>query len=293
MTNLNISDLTDLIFYLIKKIKKYKNSLSNAESNSYKEIVNILSQNIEEEKKLIRDNNNFKTFYYLESLIKVTEIDCPDIMGYDELIGEDGKYTFSIQAKTIENIIYTIDYKFYTDLYNKNSSVKKHHDDLMAIKLDLILKRLFKIRNSTISSFFNHKIEADISAIISKELEDEKTSCTKLKRFLQFKSTNYNFYKKNDDLSFVKDMINDKDFLKDKSNYLKDKMNKSREKMNLFSIYTNNIFKKYSRNIKMLKKLILPKTDSSKKKNICLVLRKIKKIIKKKKDQIKLHIKKY
>ena len=261
MTNLNISDLSDLIFYLIKKIKKYKNSFSNTESNSYKEIINILSQNIEEEKKLIRDNNNFKTFYYSESLIKVTEIDCPDIMGYDELIGENNLYTFSIQAKTIENIIYTIDYKFYTDLYNKNSSVKKHHEDLMVIKLDLILKRLFKIRNSTISSFFNHKIEADISAIISKELEDEKTSCTKLKRFLQFKSTNYNFYKNNEDSSFVKDMINDKDFLKDKSNYLKDKMNKSREKMNLFAVYSNNILKKNSRSKKMLKKLILPKTD--------------------------------
>ena len=266
MTNLNISDLSDLIFYLIKKIKKYKNSLSNTESNNYKEIINILSQNIEEEKKLIRDNNNFKTFYYSESLIKVTEINCPDIIGFDELIGEDNLYTFSIQAKTIENIIYTIDYKFYTDLYNKNSSVKKHHEDLMVIKLDLILKRLFKIRNSTISSFFNHKIETDISAIISKELEDEKTSCTKLKRFLQFKSTNYNFYKNNEDSSFVKDMINDKDFLKDKSTYLKEKMNKSKEKMNLFAVYTNNILKQNSRSKKMLKKLILPKTDSPKKK---------------------------
>ena len=265
MTNLNLSDLNELIFYLIKKIKNYKTENSILEYNHYKDISNKLAQNIEDEKKLIRDNNQFKIFYNTESLIKITEIDCPDIIGYDELIGENGLYAFSIQAKTIENIIFTIDYKFYTNLYNKNTSVKQHHEDLMAVKLDMILKRLYKIRNNTIYSFFNHKTETNISAIISKELENEKNSFTKLKRFLQFKSTKCNFYNKYDESSIIKEMINDKDFLRDKSYCLKDKINKSTERRNIFTAYTSNFFKN-SKSKKNYKKLILTKTEFCKKK---------------------------
>ena len=158
MANLNISDLSDLIFFYLKKIKKYKTNFSNLEINNYKEITQSLLQKKENEKKLLRDNIHFKNYYYTDSLIKINEIDCPDIMGYEELIGEDELYAFSIQAKTIENIIYTIDYSFYLDLYHKNVSVKKHHDDLIAIKIDLIIKRLLKIRNNSISNFFNYKI---------------------------------------------------------------------------------------------------------------------------------------
>ena len=263
MVNLNINELTDLIFFLLKKIQKYKNNITQSNSKNYKEIEDSLSQSIIEEKKILRDNINFRAFYNSESLIKITEIDCPDIIGYDELIGENNLYAFSVQAKTIENIIYSINYKFYTDLFNKNSSVKSHHEALIAIKLDLIIKRLFKIRNNTISSFFNHKIETDISAIISKELEDEKNSFTKLKRFLQFKSTKCNFYNKNDDLSITKDIFNEKDSLKGKKSYFKNKR-KQKDKINIFTAY-NNIFKNSSNRKISYKKLILPKTKFQKK----------------------------
>ena len=265
MVNLNIDDLTKLIFFLLKKIQKYKNNITQLELKNYKEIENSLTQSIIEEKKILRDNINFRAFYNTESLIKITEIDCPDIIGYDELIGENDTYAFSVQAKTIENIIYTINYKFYTELFNKNSSVKNHHESLIAIKLDLIIKRLFKIRNNTISSFFNHKIETDISAIISKELEDEKNSFTKLKRFLQFKSTKCKFYNKNDDSSIVKDIFNEKDLLRDKKNYFKNRR-KQRDKINIFTAY-NNLFKNNSKTKITYKKLILPKGKFQKKKS--------------------------
>ena len=266
MANLNISDLTDLIFFYLKKFKKYKSNLTQIEINNYKEITQSLLKNIEDEKKLIRDNIHFKNYYYTDTLIKINEIDCPDIMGYEELIGEDDLYAFSIQAKTIENIIYTIDYAFYLDLYHKNASVKKHHDDLIAIKIDLIIKRLVKIRNNSISNFFNYKIETDINAIISKELEDQKLSNSKLKRFLQFKSTKCNFYNKNEDSSIIKDIINDKEYFKDRSIFSRDKKIKKPEKLNIFTAYRSCLLKNNSKGKKTFKKLILPKEQLSKKK---------------------------
>ena len=259
---LNISELSDLIFFLLKKIKKYKDNISQSEFKNYIEISNSLAKNIEEEVKLLRDNLSFKNFYYTESLIKISELSSPDIIGYDELIGEDDLYAFSIKAKTIENIMYTIDYQFYTDLFNKNSTVKKHHEDLMSIKLDLIIKRLLKIRNNIISSFFNHKIETDISAIISKELEDTQTSNSKFKRFLQFKSTKCNFYNKNNNSSVTKDISNEKDYLKERNNYSR---TKNKRKINIFTEYNNHYFKNNTKIKKNYKNLIFPSTAMSKK----------------------------
>ena len=266
LTNRNLSDLADLIFFLLKKIKKYINNNSLLDSNIYKDIQDSLIKNIGEENKILIDNIAFRNFYYSETQIKITEIDCPDVIGYDELIGEDGLYAFSIQAKTIENIIYTMDYKFYTDLSNKNSSVKNHHEDLMGVKLDLIIKRLIKIRNNEISSFFNHKTETDINSIINKELENEKTSCTKLKRFLQFKSTKCKFYNKNEDSSIIKDIFNEKDYFRDRTNYFQDKKKKAKERNSLFLAYNNFFLKNYINREKSYKKLILPKTELPKKK---------------------------
>ena len=267
LTIANLSELSDLIFFLLKKIKKYKDNIPQIEFKNYMEIANSLAKNIEDEEKILRDNLSFKNFYYTESLIKITELDSPDIIGYDELIGEDDLYAFSIEAKTIENIIFTIDYGFYTDLFNKNSTVKKHHEDLIALKLDLIIKRLLKIRNNIISSFFNHKIETDISAIISKEMENDQFSNSKLKRFLQFKSTKCNFYSKNNISSMIKDLSNEKDsYFNDKNYCFRDKKSKSKEKLNIFIAYNSYYLKNNSKIRKNYKNFILPKNEIIKKK---------------------------
>ena len=96
LTIANLSELSDLIFFLLKKIKKYKDNIPQIEFKNYMEIANSLAKNIEDEEKILRDNLSFKNFYYTESLIKITELDSPDIIGYDELIGEDDLYAFSI-----------------------------------------------------------------------------------------------------------------------------------------------------------------------------------------------------
>ena len=168
MCNLNLYELTDLIFHLIEKSKKYQVNSDQNDLNYYKGILISLRENVDREKILLTKNSNFKNLYCKETLMKISEMGCPDITGYEEIIGKDGLYSFSIQAKTIENIIYSIDINFYKELYNKNPLVQNRHDYIVKIKLDLIIKRLLKIRNNIISSFFNHKKEDDLSMVVSK-----------------------------------------------------------------------------------------------------------------------------
>ena len=269
ISTLNLNELTDLIFHLIKKLKKCNSQIEH--NKDINEIFLSLSKSVEEEKKLIRDNIPFKNFYYTQSLIRISEISCPDITGYYELVDENGLYAFSVQAKTNENIIYTMELNFYNDLYSKNNTVQKHHEELLIVKLDLILRRLLKIRNNTLSSFFNHKIETDIGSVISKELEEVKTTSSKLKRFLHFKSTNYNFFNKTEDSSYINDIYNDKEQLKDKvSSYLRFNKKKAKEMNNIFNIYNNNLILRNNSLRKRYKDLILPKTKlvvKKKKKN--------------------------
>ena len=269
ISTLNLNELTDLIFHLIKKIKKYNSQIEH--NKDYNEIFLSLSKSVEEEKKLIRDNMPFKNFYYTESLIRISEISCPDITGYYELVDENGLYAFSVQAKTNENIIYTMELNFYNDVYSKNNTVQKHHEELLIVKLDLILRRLLKIRNNTLSSFFNHKIETDIGSVISKELEEVKTTSSKLKRFLHFKTTKCNFFNKTEDSSFMNDIYNDKEQLKEKvSSYLRLSKKKTKEMNNIFTMYNNNLILRNNSQRKRYKDLILPKTKlvvKKKKKN--------------------------
>lgn len=268
ISNLNLKELTNLIFHLLKKIKKYNSQ--NEHNKDINEIFLSLSKNVDEEKKLIRDNIPFKNFYYTESLIRISEISCPDITGYYELVGENGLYAFSVQAKTNENIIYTMELNFYNDLYSKNNTVQKHHEEILIVKLDLILRRLLKIRNNILSSFFNHKIETDIGSLISKELEEVKSSSSKQKRFIHFKSTKCNFFNKTEDSSFMNDIYNDKEYSKDKtSNYLRINIKKTKEMNNIFTMYNNNLILRNSSQRKKYKDLIFPQTKlvAKKKKN--------------------------
>ena len=265
ISTLNLNELTDLIFHLLKKIKKYNSHIDH--NKNINEIFVSLSKNVEEEKKLIRDNMPFKNFYYTESLIRISEISCPDITGYYELVDENGLYAFSVQAKTNENIIYTMELNFYNDLYSKNNTVQKHHEELLIVKLDLILRRLLKIRDNTLSSFFNHKIETDIGSVISKELEEVKTTTSKLKRFLHFKSTKCNFFNKTEDSSFMNDIYNDKEQLKDRvSSYLRINKKKTKEMYNIFTMYNNNLLLRKNSQRKRYKDLIFPKTKLAVKK---------------------------
>ena len=74
----------------------------------------------------MNENIKFTKFYLSEINIRVTNISSPDILGYKEYVDENGLYAFSIETKSPENIIFTLDNKFYSDLLNRNCTVSLH-----------------------------------------------------------------------------------------------------------------------------------------------------------------------
>ena len=69
MCNLNLYELTDLIFYLIEKSKKYQAKSEQNDLYYYKDILISLRESVDREKILLTKNSNFKKLYSKETLI--------------------------------------------------------------------------------------------------------------------------------------------------------------------------------------------------------------------------------
>ena len=188
----NLKELTQLILHFIEKTRNYRTDSEQMNSYDYKDILISLKESMEEEKKLLIKNSNFKNLYSKEVLMKISEMSCPDIVGFEEVIGKDNLYAFSLKAKTTGNIIYSLDFNFYKDLYKRNPLVQKRHNHIIKIKLDMTIKRLVKIRNNIISTFLNHKTEDDLNILVLKEIENINKVKTTGKRYLHLKNTKCN-----------------------------------------------------------------------------------------------------
>ena len=188
-TRMSLLDLTKLINFYVRNNEKKKEKLLKI---------------IKEAEKLMADNIRFKKFYLTENNLRVNEISCPDIIGNQEYIGPNGTYVFSIEAKSSENIIYTLNNKFYNELLRKNISVKENQNELLQNKIDLLIQRLLIIRNCMMNSFFDYKCEKEIDNLIFKEFEQKRNLKIKTKRSPKFKSVNCIF---NDENKIIKPNI--------------------------------------------------------------------------------------
>ena len=198
-TRISLFDLTKLILHFIKENLKNKNNLNSIydeEVNKYNRLLKKTNILISKAKSLMSENIKFKKFYLSEIFIRVTEISCPDMVGYKEYVDENGLYAFSIESKSPENVIFTLDNKFYSELLHKNYTVRINQKELLEKKINAITQRLFIIRNSYVNSFFDDKGEKEIGSMVLKELENISNSKLKQKRFLKFKSIEYKINKK-------------------------------------------------------------------------------------------------
>ena len=200
-TRISLFDLTKLIYHFIKLNLNNRNSndLFDEEIKKYKRLLRKTQKIINEATSIMNQNLKFKKFYVNEVYIRITDITCPDIVGYKEYVDENGFYAFTIETKSPENIIYILENKFYNELQSKNVIVKKNQKELLEKKINVMIQRLLIIRNSLVNSFFDSKSEKEISSLIIKELEDLSISKLKQKRFLKFKSTEFKFNKNNKD----------------------------------------------------------------------------------------------
>ena len=197
-TRISLFELTKFINHLINLNLKNRNNnnLYDLETNKYNKLLKKIKNLMIEAKSLMNENIKFKKFYLSEINIRVTNISSPDILGYKEYVDENGLYAFSIETKSPENIIFTLDNKFYSDLLNRNCTVRKNQKELLEKKTNVLMQRLMIIRNSLVNSFFDDMGEKQISSMIMKELETINILKLKQKRFLKFKSTEYKFTKK-------------------------------------------------------------------------------------------------
>ena len=263
-TRISLYDLTKLINHFINMNSKNKNSIIEEENNKYNKLLKKTKKLMTEANSLMNENLKFKKFYLSEIFIRVTDISCPDIVGYKEYLDENGLYAFSIETKSPENIIFSLENKFYNDLQHKNYTVRINQKELLAKKIDAIIQRLLIIRNSLFNSFFDNKGEKELNSKLLKELENISISKLKQKRFLKFKSTEYKFNKKSIDEKDYENIKINNGSKKDRNKYKKIKI--SRNNLYYFNSFneneakTNNIRKNiklvYSTNNKKNKKVI-------------------------------------
>ena len=241
-TRISLFDLTKLIYHFIKLNLNNRNTndIFDEDIKKYKRLLRRTQKIINDANSLMNQNLKFKKFYVNEVYIRITDITCPDIVGYKEYVDENGLYAFTIETKSPENIIYILENKIYNELQSKNVIVKKNQKELLEKKINVMIQRLLIIRNSLVNSFFDSKSEKEISSLIIKELEDLSISKLKQKRFLKFKSTAFKFNKNNKDS-------------KDNDNF---KINISPEKEKFKKI------KKLSRNFKINKNLDFNNSES-------------------------------
>ena len=182
-----------------KKDNKDKNNTNNKKENNQKEekkkqenkkklnSLNDIQKLISKESALLAESIVFKKYYFTQQFIRVSEIYCPEIIINDEYTDENGLYAFTIEAKSPENIIYTLNNKFLVDINEKNASIQKNKEKFVKQKMDFMIKRLLIIRNSMINSFFDSKAKKDIGEAVIKELEEMILLNLKKKRILNKK----------------------------------------------------------------------------------------------------------
>ena len=175
----NITNLMTYYMTLSQKIKKNDETIN-------KIILSLKSTN-----KLLIANEKFRNYYFSKNNFKVGEISCPDIIGYNEYLDEDGKYAFSIESKSIQSDFFLLKNDFYEDIMNTNKIVKINQEEMYFSKLNVILERLYNMRRIAIKSFMEYKTDEKISTVVTKEIDDYIGKRIKFKRLKKLNSTNF------------------------------------------------------------------------------------------------------
>ena len=187
----SLNSLTDLILHLIKNSLDTKNQ-DLEKTKKYLELLKEITKIITNTKTLINENPKFEKFYNSEMNLRVTELSGPDIIGFKEYVNEQGLYSFTIEARSTENIYYMLDNKFYSQILHKNNTIRKNQVQFSEKKIYVMIHRLMILRNCLVKYFFKNKTEK-IDLIISKELDNINDLKIKQKSELKKKISEYNF----------------------------------------------------------------------------------------------------
>ena len=187
-SKMNLKELSNLIAYLLNK--------SNTDECQNK--LNDLINNEREIYHIMKENAKFKAFYYKKEVFRISEIQSPEFIGFDDFINSKGKITFTVECKSPKGQFYTLSYDFYKEMKNKEYSIRSNEVFMKKNKMDVMIKRLLIIRNSLIKSFFDYKMERNpIEKKLKENFREELLKERSAKRLFESKK-----------IIFRKDLLN-------------------------------------------------------------------------------------
>jgi hypothetical protein len=172
-------ELTNLLLYYYKKDqKKYNSNIFQLEKKTRE--INYL----------IKDNLKFKKFFTKKRIIRICEMNCPDISGFDDVLSEDKKWAFSILCKGNKNECYEIKNESFLEMKIKDNFIETNEKKYVEKKLDYITNRLEIILFSQFCSFFENSNKKFIFDFVNEELINEDKKDIFYKNFLGGKKNN-------------------------------------------------------------------------------------------------------
>ena len=175
---MSLSELTQLIKYFYTKLPNASANISHLES-SERWCISIM-----------KDNVKFLKFYIKKELIRIREIQCPDIVGLGDFVNEIGEVAFTVECKSPKGEAFELSTNFYNEMLTKDITVRTNEVEFLAKKYDILLQRLNSIRTSKIQSFFDYKSKRDIFDFdIGTEITTAKKLNISRKRKLESKKT--------------------------------------------------------------------------------------------------------
>ena len=148
-SKMNIKELSNLIAYLLNKSK----------TDECQNKLNDLINNERELYHIMKDNVKFRNFYYKKEVFRISEIQSPEFIGFEDFINSKGKIAFTVECKSPKGLFYTLSYDFYKEMKSKEYSIRTNEVLMKRNKMDVMIQRLLIIRNSLIKSFFDYKME--------------------------------------------------------------------------------------------------------------------------------------
>ena len=206
-SKMNIKELSNLIAYLLNKSK------SDESQNKLNDLIN----NEREIYHIMKDNYKFRAFYYKKEVFRISEIQSPDFIGFEDYINSKGKIAFTVECKSPKGLFYTLSYDFYKEMKSKEYSIRTNEVLMKRNKMDVMIQRLLIIRNSLIKSFFDYKMERNpIEKKLKENFNEELLKERSAKRLFESKKIIFGkdllslFHKQNSINSKEKNLITER-----------------------------------------------------------------------------------
>ena len=177
-SKMNIKELSNLIAYLLNKSK----------TDECQNKLNDLINNERELYHIMKDNVKFRNFYYKKEVFRISQIQSPEFIGFEDFINSKGKIAFTVECKSPKGLFYTLSYDFYKEMKSKEYSIRTNEVLMKRNKMDVMIQRLLIIRNSLIKSFFDYKMERNpIEKKLKENFKEELLKERSAKRLFESK----------------------------------------------------------------------------------------------------------